>query len=427
MHQTRKLISGLFSLVIIVAIASGAVAENWPQWRGPNLNGVSGEKNLPVRWTVEENIAWKLALPGASAATPAIWGDKVFLNVPEGKELFLWCVDKKQGKLLWKKPLRGEKGDVQTHPKHNASSPSPVTDGVNVYVLSAYGSMRCFDFAGNEIWTRDIQQDYGKFGFRFGYASSPLLFEDSLYVQVLRESAAEASYILRVAKKTGKTVWKVDFPAGSNFKTAESYTTPTILKQGKNVELVINGSDQITGHDIATGRELWRVSGLSPQDPPSRVASSPVVADGVIYAPAMTRPLVALKAGGRNDITESQRLWTSRNGPDIPSPVTDGKYFYIVNDKGIMRCLDAKTGQEVWSPQRLKPGNYSASPVLADGKIYVVSEEGMTTVIQAGAKFEILAENELNDICLSSPAVSDGQIFIRTAKFLYCIGKRTGA
>ena len=424
MFKSRNFIRAFYLGTILLVSATLAGAENWPQWRGPNLNGVSGEKNLPLRWSTEENLAWKLNLPGPSASTPAIWEGRIFLNVPEGKDLYLWCVDKKLGSLIWKKLVQEPAAPARTHPKHNPSSPSPVTDGKNVYVLNAYGSLRSFDFAGTEVWTRDIHQEYGGFGYRFGYASSPLLFEDALFIQVLRESPTAPSYLVRIDKKSGKTVWKKDFPGGGSFKAAESYSTPTVIKHGKAVELVVNGSDQITGHDLATGAELWRVSGLSTDSPPSRVASSPVVADGVIYAPASFRPLVALRAGGRDNITESHRLWSSRSGPDIPSPVTDGKYFYIVNDKGIARCLDAKTGEDIWGPQRLTPGSYSSSPVLADGKIYVISEEGMTTVLKAGPKFEILAENSLNDPCLSSPAISDGQIFIRTGKFLYCIGKR---
>ncbi len=189
------------------------------------------------------------------------------------------------------------------------------------------------------------------------------------------------------------------------------------------VELVVNGSDQVTGHDLATGQELWRIAGLSSESQPFRVVSSPVVADEVVYAPAADRPLVALRAGARGNVGASHRLWSSRQGPDVPSPVTDGKYFYIVNEKGIARCLDAKSGKEIWGPQRLKPGDYSSSPVLVDNRIYVINEEGLTTVLKAGPSFEMLAENRLDDQCLSSPAISDGQIFIRTAQFLYCIGK----
>ncbi len=419
MHQ--KVLS-IFSLIVFFFAA--ALADNWPQWRGPYLNGVSDEKNLPLRWSKEENTAWKLRLPGLSAATPAIWEDRIFLNVTEGMEIYLWCVEKKQGRLLWKKPIGNQTKELRTHPKHNPSTPSPVTDGKNVYALNAYGHLVSFDFAGNEAWKRELWKDYGRFVLRFGFASSPLLFENSLYLQVLRETPpSEPSYLLRIDKTTGKTIWKKDFPVAPGFKPAEAYTTPTILKHGKGVELIVNGSDQVTGHDLTTGQELWRVAGLSPENRPFRIVSSPVVADEVIYAPAAERPLVALRAGGRGALGASHRLWSSRLGPDVPSPVTDGKYFYIVDDKGIARCLDAKSGKEIWGPQRLKPGAYSSSPVLADQKIYVVNEEGLTTVLKAGPNFEMLAENSLDDLCLSSPAISDGQIFIRTAQFLYCIGQ----
>ncbi len=418
-----KKVFSAFSLIILFFAA--AWADNWPQWRGPSLNGVSDEKNLPLRWGKEENIAWKLSLPGPSAATPVIWEDRIFLSVTAGKEIHLWCVDKKQGRLLWNKPLGRHRLELRTHPKHNPSTPSPVTDGANVYALNAYGSLVSFDLAGNEIWKRDLWQDYGKFILRFGFASSPLLYDDSLYLQVLRETPeGEPSYLLRIDKKTGKTIWKNDFSINTGFKPAEGYTTPTILKHGKSVELIVNGSDQVTGHDLTTGKELWRVSGLSPDNPPFRIVSSPIVVDEIIYAPGANRPLIALRAGGRGNLGESHRLWSSRNGPDIPSPVTDGKYFYIVDDKGIARCLDARSGKEIWGPQRLKPGTYSSSPVLADRKIYVVNEEGLTTVFKAGQNFEMLAENSLDDLCLSSPAISGGQIFIRTTQYLYCIGKR---
>jgi outer membrane protein assembly factor BamB len=412
----------VFSAFTMIVIFFGAVlADNWPQWRGPLLNGVSNEKNLPLRWSREENIAWKLSLPGSSAATPVIWEDRIFLNVTQGKEIYLWCIEKKQGSLLWKKPLDGHTVELRTHPKHNPSTPSPVTDGKSVYALTAYGSLVSFDLAGNKIWKRELWQDYGRVVLRFGFSSSPVLFEDSLYLQVLRETTpGEPSYLLRIDTKTGKTIWRKELSPG--FKAAEAYSTPTILKHGESVELVVNGSDQVTGHDLSTGQELWRVAGLSTENPPFRIVSSPVIADEVIYAPAASRPLIALRAGGRGNLTHY--LWSSRNGPDVPSPVTDGKYFYIVDDKGIARCLDAKSGKGIWGPQRLKPGVYSSSPVLADHKVYVVNEEGMTTVLKAGQNFEILAENSLDDLCLSSPAISDGQIFIRTAQALYCIGKR---
>ncbi|MFY9620701.1 MAG: PQQ-binding-like beta-propeller repeat protein [Pyrinomonadaceae bacterium] len=416
-HRTLHLIA------IVLFSMSAARAENWPQWRGPLLNGISTEKNLPVKWTPEENIAWKLAMPEWSGSTPIIWRDRIFLNVAEKDELYLWCVDRAKGTMLWKKLLGS--GNVKMR-KQNMSSPSPVTDGKNVWVMTGTGILKSFDFTGKELWTRDIQKDYGEFGLNWGYASSPLLFEDSLYVQVLHGMKTDdPSYVMRIDKKSGKTLWKVDRPTTAIKESPDSYTTPALLRYGKTTEIVITGGDVVTGHDSATGKELWRANGLNPENAPMyRIVASPVVFNDLIYAPTRVKPLLVFKAGGRGDITTSHLVWSTNNGPDVPTPVTDGKYFYIVNDRGIMWCLDAKTGAEIYGQQRIKPGTYSGSPVLADDKIYVTNEEGLTTVVKAGPKFEVLAENPLNDYCLSSPAISDGQIFIRTATNLYAIGKK---
>ncbi len=411
------------TLIVFVLLHSIAKADNWPQWRGPNLNGVSSERNLPARWTSVENISWKLAMPGMSGSTPIIWADRVFLNVADGDDLYLWCVDRAKGSLVWKKLLGP--GNVKMR-KQNMSSPSPVTDGKNVYVMTGTGVLKGFDFSGKEVWMRNIQKDYGEFGLQWGYASSPLLFSDSLYVQVLHGMKTdEPSYLLRLDKKSGKTVWKVERPTNAIRESPDSYTTPTILRYGKSEELVVTGGDCVTGHDLNTGRELWRANGLNPDNNPLyRIVASPLVFEGIIYAPTRVKPLLALKAGGRGDITTSHFLWSTPNGPDVPTPVTDGKYFYIVNDRGIVWCLDAKTGKDIYGPVRIKTGTYSSSPVLADGKIYVTSEDGVTTVIKAGSTFEVVAENPLDDYCLSSPAISNGQIFIRTSTTLYCIGKK---
>lgn len=411
--------------VVAVFLFSFAMAhaQNWPQWRGPALNGVSSEKDLPVKWTTEENVVWKAPMPGLSGSTPIIWRDRIFLNVADGDNLALWCLSKSSGEVLWKQPLGG--GNVKTR-KQNMSSPSPVTDGRNVYVMTGTGILKGFDFNGKEIWSRDIQKDYGQFGLNWGYASSPLLFEDSLYVQVLHGMKTDdPSYVMRIDKKNGKTLWKVDRLTSAIRESPDSYTTPALLRYGKTTEIVITGADCVTGHDPATGKELWRANGLNPENQPSyRIVASPIVFDNIIYAPTRIKPLLALKAGGRGDITSSHVLWSTANGPDVPTPVTDGKYFYVINDRGIMWCLDAKTGAELYAQQRIKPGAYSGSPVLADGKIYITNEDGLTTVVAAGPKFEVLAENPLNDYVLSSPAISDGRIYIRTGQHLYAIGKK---
>lgn len=413
----------LLTFSIALLVIRSASADNWPQWRGPSLNGISSEKNLPTRWSAEENVTWKLTMPGWTGATPIIWGERIFLNVAEGNNLFLWCVDRKQGEPVWKKLLGG--GNTKMR-KQNMSSPSPVTDGKNVWVMTGTGILKAFDFAGTELWAREIQKDYGRFGLNWGYASSPLLYEDALFIQVLHGMRTDdPSYLLRIDKKTGKTVWRVERPTNAIRESPDSYTTPALVRQGNTVELVITGGDCVTGHDPATGKELWRANGLNPNNNPNyRIIASPVVYEGVVYAPTREKPLLAIRAGGRGDVTESHKLWAFTHGPDVPTPVTDGKYFYVVDDRGIMWCLDAKTGQAIWGPQRIKPATYSSSPVLADDKLYVTNEEGLTTVLKAGPKFEVLAENNLNDYTLSSPAISDGQIFMRTAQYLYCIGKR---
>ncbi|MGH9791425.1 MAG: PQQ-binding-like beta-propeller repeat protein, partial [Candidatus Acidiferrales bacterium] len=345
-----------FCLVVFLA-ASVSRADDWPTWRGPNSDGISHEKNLPTNWSATENIDWKLALPGRSGATPIIWNDRIFLTTGAGDNIEIWAVDRNSGKPLWKQPLGG--GNVMMR-KHNMSSPSPVTDGKSVWVITGTGILKSFDFSGKEQWSRDIQKDYGAFGLNWGYASSPLLYDGSLFVQVLHGMKTDdPSYLLRIDAKSGKTLWRVERPTEAIRESPDSYTTPALLMNGKNAEIVITGGDCITGHDPATGKELWRGNGLNPQNQPFyRIVASPVVRDGLIYASTRVKPLIAFKAGGRGDITESHKAWSTDNGPDVPTPVTDGKYFYIVRDNGTVYCLDAKTGAEIWGGVRIRPGTY---------------------------------------------------------------------
>ncbi len=414
----------LVFVAVLVALADVPLgAENWPQWRGPSLNGTSAETNLPVRWSTTENITWKLALPERSGSTPIVWGDHVFLSVGEGSDLSFWALDRARGTVRWKRPLGNGNRRMM---KQQMSSPSPVTDGRSVWVMTGTGLLKAFDFAGQELWSRNIQQDYGRFGLLWGYASSPLLFEDSLYVQVLHGMMTDdPSYILRIDKATGKTLWRVNRLTRARSESPDAYTTPALLRYGTTTEIVITGGDVVTGHDPASGKELWRADGLNPQNDGSyRLVASPVVHGEMIVAPSRERPMLMLKAGGRGDVTKSHVLWTFGNGPDVPTPVTDGTYVYSINDRGIMYCLDAKTGKTTYGPQRLRSASYSGSAVLADGKLYITDEDGVTSVVQAGPKFALLAENDLSDYTLSSPAISDGQIFVRTAAYLYAIGSR---
>ena len=415
-------------LLLAVAVAPGAAeAEHWPSWRGPTGDGVSGETNLPVEWDTERNIAWKLPMPVWSGSTPIVWGARIFLNVAvDEDDIELWCLDRDTGQPIWKRPLSDGNRRLR---KQNMSSPSPVTDGERVWVMTGTGVLKAFDFGGNELWTRDLPRSYGPFGLNWGYASSPLLHGDALYVQVLHGMRTDdPSYVLRIDRDSGETVWRVERPTEAVRESPDSYTTPALLEYDGVTEIVITGGDAVTGHDPETGRELWRADGLNPtRQRDYRIVASPLVRDGLIYAPTRVRPLLALRPGGRGDVLDTHVVWSTDNGPDVPTPVTDGEYFYVVNDRGIVFVLDAKTGEGVYGPERLRRGTYSASPVLADGRIYVTNEDGVTTVLRAGPEFEILAENDFDDYCLSSPAISEGQIFIRTTGHLYAIGERRRA
>jgi len=410
-------------VLLVAGFGLSVYADNWPQWRGPQLDGTSRETGLPSKWSPTENIAWKTPLPMRSGATPIVWKDHVFLNVAEAGDLYLWALDRDTGAVRWKQKLGG--GDHNMR-KQNMSSPSPVTDGTSVWVLTGTGALKSFSFDGKERWARDIQKDYGAFGLNWGYASSPLLLGDALYVQVLHGMKTdEPSYVLRIDKATGKTVWRQERPTKAIAEAPDAYTTPVPLKVNNRTEIVVSGGDIVTAHDPATGKEIWRSEGLNPTNHQwHRIVASPTVSGSTVFAPSRVKPLLAIRGGGSGDVTTTHRLWAFENGPDVPTPVTDGTYFYSFDDRGVIYCLDAKTGKNVYGPVRIKPGTYSASPILGDGKIYITSEEGLTTVVKAGPAFEVVTENAINEFVLSSIAISDGQLFLRGDKHLYAIGQR---
>ncbi len=424
-------IVGSLLLATLLPAAARADTDSWPHWRGPHFDGTSSATDLPLTWDAESNIAWSLPLPALSGATPIIWGDHIFLQVghdPEqDKSLALWAVDRQSGEILWQRQL-GEGNEVRY--KHNMSSPSPVTDGEHVWVITGTGVLKAFDFGGKEVWSRDLQADYGAFGLMFGYASSPLLHGDSLYLQVLHGSNTdEPSYLLRLDKASGATRWRIERPTDALQESPDAYTTPMLLERDGDgrgsVELVISGGDVITGHDLDSGKELWRVPGINPSNNPAgRVVASPLIHGQRIYAFGKRGPVVAFDAGSQST---PKLAWQLEKGTDVPTPVTDGKYVYMITDQGFAYCLDAATGEALYGPQRLPTGSYSASPVLADGRVYVINETGVTTVLKAGPEFEVLATNEfespaLAGYTLSSPAIAGGQIFLRTSVALIAVG-----
>lgn len=416
----QRLLAGAVAVLATVSVTFAG--DTWPHWRGPSFNGVSDETGLPVTWSTTQNVDWKLDLPGRSGSTPIVWEDQIFVLVTEGTQIELWSVDRASGSLRWTRPLGGGNRSVR---KANMSTPSPVTNGRSLWVLTSTGFLRRFDMEGNELWVRDIQADYGAWGLNWGYGSSPVLYEDSVIVQVLHGMHTDdPSYLLKIDQETGETVWRVERPTDAIRESPDSYTTPSIVRTASGPELVVTGGDVVTGHDLETGRELWRMDGLNPRNNSSyRIVASPLILDDIVFAPSRERPLLVLRAGGRGDVTDSHLLWSTDSGPDVPTPVTDGAYLYILRDNGVMFAHDVHTGKVVWGPQRTAPGTYSSSPLLADGKIYVTSEDGLTTVVRQGSEFEILASNDLDGYTLSSPIAVGGQLFIRTDFALWAIGQ----
>jgi outer membrane protein assembly factor BamB len=419
-ERSIRAVVGVELLAILLMASSVVSADNWPHWRGPAATGASEETGLPVRWSETENVAWKLAMPARSGSTPIVWERHVFLSVGDGDELWLWAVDRDAGTVLWKKKLGAE--NVVTR-KQNMSSPSPVTDGRRVWVLTGTGVVKAFDFAGNEQWTRDLVADHGKFGLNWGYASSPLLIDDLLVVQVLHGMKTDdPSYLIALDGPTGATRWRVERPTDAKMESPDAYTTPARLDTEAGTQIVVSGGNYVTGHDPKTGKELWRGGGLNPSDAPMyRVVASPVVAGNLIFVSSRVTPFLVYRAGGSGDVTESHVAWSLERGPDVPTPATDGEHLYVLRDQGTFSCYEAKTGRPVWVDQRVGTGTYSASPVIADGKVYLTNEEGVTTVVRAGPKFEVLAENRLDGYTLSSIAVSGGRLFLRTETFLYSL------
>lgn len=419
----------------LTALAAEPFEFAWPQWRGPNLNGSSSvARNLPVTWSATENVAWRVAMPSWSAATPAIWGDTVFATSAEegfdgskantNDKILLLAISRENGTIRWRRVIGG---DNQTRRKQNLSSPSPVTDGRHVWSMTGSGALQCHDFKGNEIWSRNIEKDFGEFGLNHGYASSPLLYGGKLYLQVLHGMTTDApSYVLAIDKATGKNVWRVERPTDAVFESPDSYSTPTVVVVRGKPQLVVLGGDYVTGHDLDKGTEIWRMGGMNPDRHRfyRTIASALTIGDVVYASSTRGKPFIAFRPTGTGLLNSSAVLWKNELGADVPTPVTDGKRIFVVNDRGIVVSLDAQTGRILWDRQRIEAGTYSASPLLADGKIYAVNEEGTTTVLSAGDDFEVLAVNRLDSRTLSSPVAVGNQLFIRTADALYCLAKK---
>ncbi len=420
-------------LSLSLVVPSAKAGENWHQWRGPDGNGISDEKNPPVKWSKTENVLWRMPLPGPAGSTPAIWGDRIFLtSVGEDKDkLVLICADT-SGKQLWQKVVGGGNQTVRTD-EGTYASPSPTTDGEHVWVFMANGLLACYDFDGNQVWAKDMQKEYGKFDIQFGLSSTPVLHGDNLYVQLIHgtwNKVPSAAHIVALNKKTGDEVWDHMRRTSAIDECKQAYTSPVIYKDDVREFLLTHGADYTIAHDLATGEEIWRFN-VHPQDnyeSTLRFVSSPAVVPGLIVIPtAKNRQTVAIRPDGKGDISGNAKhiVWAyPRDTTDVPSPlIHDGLVYICREGRGIVSCYDAETGERLYK-ERTFDSRYRASPVYAAGKIYVTARKGVVTVLKAGREFEVLAQNDLGETITASPVLVDGRIYLRSFDALYAIGPK---
>ncbi len=410
------------SLVLLCVVTVSVHAENWPNWRGADYTGTAKSGAFPTTWSATSNVAWKIKLPGPGASTPIIWDDKIFLTCGvEGKNTVV-CYDR-SGKELWHTGLDSEKAGK--HKKATGSNPSCVTDGTHVYAYFKTGTLVCLDMSGKLVWQQNLQSLYGEDTLWWDLGTSPVLTKNQVVVAVMHSGP---SYLAAFDKTNGKQVWKQDRNLGAPSEAAQSYSTPVVLEHGGQELIVVLGADHVTAHDSISGAELWRVGGLNPTGHQYfRSIASPVVIDDIVVAPyGRGATIVGIKLGGKGDVTKTHVVWNKSDiGTDVPSPVASNGQVYVLRDKGEILCLNAKTGDTIWTGQTEKNRlAFSASPVLAGGNLYVTREDGKTFVVGTGKEFNVIAGNDLDgEFVAATPVFADGKILIRTIEHLYCIGK----
>ena len=433
-------------LTLALSLTSGISAENWAQWRGPNFNGSTTETGLPASWAKSENgsqaknIAWKAALPGESASTPIVWEDKIFLSSTDkaSENLLAMCISRDNGKLLWShKVNKGLRQDSRS----DYSSPSPATDGKVVVFFYGNGDLIAFDLEGQEQWRRNIQKDEGDFTFQWTFSSSPLLYKGKLYLQVLQRDTpvhgkgftdrSNDSYLLAMDPSSGKTLWKHIRPSQAEKESLESFATPIPFTFRGQEQILIVGGDDLTGHDPSTGKELWRWGTWNPTRIGHwRHVPSPIASDDIILVCAPKRdPIYAIKAGGAGLLNDRAIAWVSNDtrelSSDVPTPAFYQDDFFILSDvrKALSRT-EPKTGKVKWSLELPGRYKYEASPLAADGKIYLMNFAGDVLVVDAanGKILKNIAMGSGSDnLTRSAIIAAHGQLFIRTNSELYCI------
>ena len=452
--RLSRISSYLLLIVLIAGFAISARAQNWPSFRGANASGVADGKPTATNWdaTKGTNILWKTPIPGLAHASPVVWGDKVFVTTAvssKGGEYFrhglygdvdmdkdtsphtwhVYAIDKRTGKIIWDRIAHEGVPKIKRHIKSTHASSTPATDGN--YVVAFFGSegLFCYDLKGKLIWKKDLGLlDTGWFydpDYQWGTASSPIIYKNMVIVQC---DVQKNSFIAAYDLKDGKQLWMTPR------EEIPSWGTPTIYEGPARVELITNATRAVRAYDPMTGKELWRLAGN-----PEVTATTPITGHGLIFICNSYRPnqpIYAIRGGATGDIslkpnetTNQHVAWSmQRGGTYMPSPLIYGEYLYTCANQGVMACYNPKTGERLYQ-QRIgdKGGSYSASPVAADGKIYLSSEDGEIFVVKAGAKYELLATNQMGEVLMATPAISDGMIFVRGRNNVFAIADRSSA
>ena len=406
------------------------LSENWPNWRGPSGDGISLEKGIPVKWSPTENIAWRVAIPGKGHSSPVVWGNKVFLTtcLPEKEQRLLLCLDQRTGKKLWQKVVLNSPLET-IHPLNSRASSTPATDGQHVFVTFMkaddrkipapnVGTQRlitpgkiivaAYDLDGEQKWKINV----GDFISAHGFNTCPVLFEDLVIINGDHDGDA---YLVALERKTGRERWRIE-----RENKTRSYATPIIREIGGRTQMILSGSLCVASYDPHNGKRHWIVDGPTEQFVASMVYNGEYV---FVTAGYPERHILAIRPDGSGNVTGTHVAWrTNRGAAYVPSPIFAGPYLLVVADSGIASCFNAKTGKRHWM-ERL-PGGHSPSTVSADGLVYFTSDRGVTTIVRPGKMFNVIARNELGEQISASPAISQGQIFLRTHQHLYCIGSK---
>ena len=415
----------LLSVLALLIQAPVLLADNWPMWRGNEGDGQTKESGFPLTWSTTENVQWRVELPDRGNSTPVVWGDQVFITqaIEKTGQRLLLCLDRKTGKQLWDAGTIYREPEL-THATNPYCSASPATDGERVVVFFASAGVFCYDMQGREVWKRT---DLGKQHHIWGNGTSPVLAGDRVF---LNFGPGAKTTLYAFDKATGKTLWQHDEPGGAsgeegNKKWLGSWADPLLGRVDQHDELFMSYPGRVCAFDPTTGKELWTCAGLNPL-----VYNSPLYADGLVVSFGGYGGMgVGVRAGGNGDVTETHRVWhLPKVSQRIGSGVLHEGYHYILSDGGIAECRDLKTGQMVWIERLKGPGptgqNWSSLVLTGDGLCYAVNQGGDAFVFRASPKFELLATNALGEKVIGSMAMSDGQIFIRGHKHLWCIGAR---